>query len=92
MGQYNLGWVGLTLFLLPTFLVLFYYLENMFHRQNKLIEMCLITVFGPFLRWFCSVRLLILKLGVEDTNANMEAGDLSTFIHAAKMLDGIFQT
>ena len=92
MGQYNLGWVGLTLFLLPTFLVLFYYLENMFHRQNKLVEMCLITVFGPFLRWFCSVRLLILKLGVEDTNANMEAGDLSTFIHAAKMLDGIFQT
>ena len=92
IGQYNLGWVGLTLFLLPTFLVLFYYLENMFHRQNKLIEMCLITVFGPFLRWFCSVRLLILKLGVEDTNSNVEVGDLSTFIHAAKMLDGIFQT
>ena len=92
IGEFNLGWVGLTLFLLPTFLVLFYYLENMFHRQNKLLELFLIAVFGPFLRWFCSVRLLILKLGVEDTNASMEAGDLSNFIYAAKMLDGIFQT
>ena len=48
LGEFYLGWVGLALFLLPTFLpALFYYLENMFHRENKLLELGLIT--GTFL-------------------------------------------
>ena len=47
LGEFYLGWVGLALFLLPTFLALFYYLENMFHRENKLLELGLIS--GTFL-------------------------------------------
>ena len=43
LAEFSLGCVGLVLFLLPTVLVLFYYLENMFHRKRKLLELGLIT-------------------------------------------------
>ena len=106
LGEFYLGWVGLALFLLPTFLALFYYLENMFHRENKLLELGLITgtffnddilifycvslVFGPFLRWCCSVKLLIYRLSHSGSSSDIT--DLEQFISATRMIDGIIMT
>jgi len=61
-GETTLGWVGLGLFCFPSILVLLFYLENMLHRDRKLLEICLLLVLGPFLRWLCSARLLFLRL------------------------------
>ena len=89
IGEQILGWAGLAIFAFPTVLVLFYYLENMFHREKKLLELGLIVIFGPFLRWLCSVRLLSSKLypGSEATDLD----DVRRFAFATKVIDGIFQ-
>ena len=47
-------------------------------------------VFGPFLRWFCSVRLLIFRLS--NGGSSSEMSDLEKFISATRMIDGIFMT
>ena len=48
------------------------------------------SVFGPFLRWFCSVRLLIFRLS--NGGSSSEMSDLEKFISATRMIDGIFMT
>ena len=88
-GETILGCAGLVIFAFPTVLVLFYYLENMFHREKKLLEMGLIMVFGPFLRWLCSVRLLSLKLRPSGEVADLD--DIQRFAFATKVIDGIFE-
>ena len=87
-GEIGLGCVSIFIFILPTFLVVFFYLENMFHRENKLKEIGLIVGLGPFMRWICLVRLLAHKL----RESRMEdLDDLETFVFATNMIDGIFQ-
>ena len=88
-GNKSCGGVGVLLFVLPTFLMIFFYLENLFHRERKALELGLITVLGPFLRWAASVRLLLLHHG--KTGHLTEIEDLEIFISATKMIDGIFQ-
>ena len=88
-GHHGCGGVGVALYILPTFLILVFYLENMFHRESKALELGLITLLGPFLRWAASVKLFMMrhwKLG-----RNSEIEDLELFISATKMIDGIFQ-
>ena len=46
MGQFLLTGLGLALFLLPTVLAFCYYLENMAHRDKKVMELGLITALG----------------------------------------------
>jgi len=88
-GETVLGCAGLVIFAFPTVLVLFYYLENMFHREKKLLEMGLIMIFGPFLRWLCSVRLLSSKLHPSGQIADLD--DIQRFAFATKVIDGIFE-
>jgi hypothetical protein len=61
----------------------------MFHREKKLLEMGLIMVFGPFLRWLCSVRLISLKLLPSGEDADLD--DIQRFAFATKVIDGIFE-
>ena len=88
-GHFSCGVVGVFLFLLPTFLILFFYLENFLHRKKRVLELGLITVLGPFLRWAASVRLFLVRQG--KAGHVMELDDLEIFISAIKMIDGIFQ-
>jgi hypothetical protein len=88
-GETILGCAGLVISAFPTVLVLFYYLENMFHREKKLLEMGLIMIFGPFLRWLCSVRLLSFKLRPSAEDTDLE--DIQRFAFATKVIDGIFE-
>ena len=85
-----LGFVAVAIRFFPTILVLFYYIENMLHRKKKLIEIGLIVVFGPLLRWLCSVRLLSLRL--LSRNETTDVSDMEKFVSAAKMIDGIVLT
>ena len=93
LGEFYLGCVGVTLFLLPTLLVLSFYLENMFHRPGRLLETALILVFGPFLRLLASLRLITMKLNPE-TGQTADQRDLERFTTATatKVIDGVFQT
>jgi len=88
-GETVLGCAGLVIFAFPTVLVLFYYLENMFHREKKLLEMGLIVIFGPFLRWLCSVRLLCQKFHPAGNFNDLD--DIKAFAFSTKVVDGIFQ-
>ena len=91
LGEFYLGCVGVTLFLLPTLLVLSFYLENMFNRPGRLLETALILVFGPFLRLLASLRLITMKLNPE-TGQTADQRDLERFTTATKVIDGVFQT
>ena len=88
-GHPRCGGGGGALFLLPTFLMLVFYVENLFHREEKALELGLITVLGPLLRWAASFKLFFLRHGKLGQNTEME--DLEIFISATKMIDGIFQ-
>ena len=88
-GHHGAGGVGVGLYLLPTFLILGFYLENMVHRERKALELGLITALGPFLRWVASLKLLLMRY--RQLGHNSEIEDLEIFISATKMIDGVFQ-
>ena len=82
--------MGVALILLPNVLFVCYYLENMFHREKKILELFLLITFGPIVRWLCSVKLLMIQLSGDETAVGDE--DILDFINASKLVDGIIQT
>ena len=84
-----LGWVNLAIFCFPSILVLLYYVENMLHREKKLMEVGLIIALGPLLRWLCSVRLLLARHVNNEVSLGFQ--DLEAFATATRVIDGVFQ-
>ena len=56
-----------------------------------LLELGLIVLLGPFLRWLCSAQLLLLKLNSSDRELPASSQDLQAFATATRVIDGVFQ-
>ena len=86
-----LFWVSLAIFFAPSILALFYYAENMQHRERRWLEAGLIIALGPLPRFLFSVRLLMAKLGKADLNQSQDFLDLQAIATATRVIDGVFQ-
>ena len=78
--------VSAVIFYAPNIPFLVFYWECMSHRRCKFLEITLIIIFGPFVRWACTLSSILLSM------CQKEVEDLNKVVYITRLVDGVMET